>query len=94
MDNNLIELITRLHKQVLQQQELLTTQKRQLQALQTGQFIMMGLLLEYDPNLRRYLVTALSNAISAPTIQQDPYLKVHFQEMLRLAEESGSKNPL
>lgn len=94
MDNKLIELITRLHKQVLQQQEALTTHKRQLQSLQTGQFIMMGLLLEYDPNLRRYLVAALGNAITAPTIQQDPYLKAHFQEMLRLAEQAGGKDSL
>ena len=91
MDTKIIELIAKLQAVVTEQRETLANHKHHIKALQTSQFIMLGLLLEYDEGLRRFIIKALHAAVESPVVARDPYLQAHFQELLRIAE-SGVSN--
>ena len=86
MDTKIIELITKMQALITSQRETLANHKSHIMALQTSQFIMLRLFLEYDDGLRNYIVNALKAAEDSTVVARDPYLKAHFQELLKLAE--------
>ena len=90
MDTKLIELIAKLQAVVTDQHETLANHKHHIKALQTSQFIMLGLLLEYDEGLRSFIIKALHAAVESPVVARDSYLQAHFQELLRVAESAVS----
>ena len=86
METKIIELITKMQAVVTSQRETLANHKSHIIALQTSQFIMLRLFLEYDDGLRNYIVNALKAAEDSAVVARDPFLKAHFQELLKLAE--------
>ena len=90
MDTKLIELIAKLQAVITDQRDTLANHQHHIKTLQTSQFIMLGLLLEYDEGLRRFIIKALQAAVDSPVVARDPYLQTHFQELLKVAESAVS----
>jgi len=86
MDATLIELIKKLQTLVTSQRETLANHKSHIEAIQTSQFMMLRLILEYDNNLRIFIVNSLVAAVDSPRVAQDPHLRAHLRELLRIAD--------
>lgn len=86
MDAAVIELIKKLQSLVTAQRETLANHKSHIEAIQTSQFIMMRLILEYDNKLRLFVVNSLEAAVDSPAVARDPHLRAHLRELLRIAE--------
>lgn len=86
MDAAVIELIRKLQSLVTAQRETLANHKSHIEAIQTSQFIMLRLILEYDNKLRLFVVNSLIAAVDSPRVAQDPHLRAHLRELLRIAD--------
>jgi len=86
MDATVIELIKKLQSLVTAQRETLANHKSHIEAIQTSQFMMLRLILEYDNNLRIFIVNSLVAAVDSPKVAQDPHLRAHLRELLRIAD--------